>query len=164
MVNFACTHNPPTTPTNPPSPTLSALLLGKFTSVGKSRLVHNRSVFLDLFLFLRDCHQSRFSFNRNQPFSHRDAAFGPKKVVDEKKSWASRHFSLNSLKPFIFHFFLGSPIWKPRDGGTEPQQENRGAPCEPPGVPPRPGSRANNVNFEGENLQAACKRTTTTHK
>ena len=76
-------HHPP--PTNPPSPSLSALLLGKFTSVGKSRLVHNRSVFLDLFLFLRDCHQSRFSFNRNQPFS----TVTP--LLDRKKSLMKRN-------------------------------------------------------------------------
>jgi len=75
------------------------------------------------------------------------------------------------LNPIIFHFFLGSPIWKPRDGGSDQESlrggGQRGAPApapDPPGVPPRPGSRAN-VGFEGDNLQAACKRTTpATHK
>ena len=140
MVNFACTYyppTPPTTPTNPPSPSLSALLLGKFTSVGKSRLVHNRSVFLDLFLFLRDCHQSRFSFNRNQPFSHRDAAFGPKKVVE-----------ILSVETFLVEFFetlyfsflsrlahleatwrgYGAPTGKPRS----PRSPLRAPWCPPP--------------------------------
>jgi len=82
-----CMHPHHPLPTHKPTITISlyALLLGKFTSVGKSRLVHNRSVFLDLFLFLRDCHQSRFSFNRNQPFS----TVTP--LLDRKKSLMKRN-------------------------------------------------------------------------
>lgn len=77
---------------------------------------------------------------------------------------------------------LGSPIWKPRDGGGPCDMGNKevvrggaggqgqqgGGQQQRTSDPPRPGSRANNVAFsEGENLQAACKRTpptASTHK
>ena len=164
---------------------LESLLLGKFTSWKvyflESLLLGQKSLSPRLFLDLSL--PSLHVILKQNLVGNFDASFGHAALhrytlifYPIPEMVALRWHSLWTLNPIIFHFFLGSPIWKPRDGGGptsdhQPKQENGkrhppAAPAEPPGVPARPGSRlANNVGFEGDNLQTACKRTTpTTHK